>query len=89
MKTILKYALLGTAIYGAFKLGEMKGKGEVPVPKQLLPDPPEMEMDTVFDEETYVYMLINELKNKPNKSQKDKDNLSLLEIKLKQLINKK
>jgi hypothetical protein len=41
------------------------------------------------DEETYVSDLINELKNKSDKSQKDKDKIGLLEIKLKQLKNKR
>ena len=41
------------------------------------------------DEETYVSELINELKNKSDKTQKDKDKIGLLEIKLKQLKNKR
>jgi hypothetical protein len=41
------------------------------------------------DEETYVLGLIKELKNKPDKTQKDKDTIGLLEVKLNQLKNKK
>lgn len=41
------------------------------------------------DEETYVSGLIKELKSKTDKTQKDKDKISLLEIKLKQLKNKR
>ena len=41
------------------------------------------------DEETYVSELINELKNKSDKTQKDKDKIGLLEIKLRQLKNKR
>ena len=41
------------------------------------------------DEETYFLGLIKELKNKPDKTQKDKDTIGLLEVKLNQLKNKK
>ena len=41
------------------------------------------------DEETYVSELINELKNKSDKTQKYKDKIGLLEIKLRQLKNKR
>jgi superfamily II DNA or RNA helicase len=37
-------------------------------------------------ERDYILSLINELKSKKNKSQKDKNNLGLLEVKLKQLL---
>jgi hypothetical protein len=40
----------------------------------------------VGTEKDYILDLINELKNKKNKSQKDKNNLGLLEVKLKQLL---
>jgi len=36
-------------------------------------------------ERDYILSLINEFKSKKNKSQKDKNNLGLLEVKLKQL----
>lgn len=42
-----------------------------------------------LSEKNYVLNLIDELKHKSNKTQKDKDNLSLLDIKLQQMINKK
>ena len=42
-----------------------------------------------LSEKNYILNLIDELKNKPNKTQKDKDNLSLLAIKLQQIINKR
>ena len=41
------------------------------------------------DEETYVSGIIKELKNKTYKNQKDRDKISLLEIKLNQLKNKR
>jgi hypothetical protein len=39
-------------------------------------------------EKDYILSLIQELKSKKNKSQKDKNNLGLLEVKLKQLLTR-
>jgi hypothetical protein len=65
-------------VYGAYKLGEKNGKsmnqndGYIPDSKR-------------YSEEEYIMDEIEALKRKPNKTRKDKDNLSLLEIKLQQL----
>ncbi len=75
---ILRYAFLGSVVYGAYKLGEKNGKsmnqndGYIPDSKR-------------YSEEEYIMDEIEALKRKPNKTRKDKDNLSLLEIKLQQL----
>lgn len=42
--------------------------------------------EEVSTEKDYILSLINELKSKKNKSQKDKNNLGLLEVKLNQLL---
>jgi len=47
------------------------------------PEPPEQ------SEADYIREIMDCLKSKPNKNRKDKDNLELLEIKLKQLLNSK
>jgi hypothetical protein len=65
-------------VYGAYKLGEKNGKsmnqndGYIPDSKR-------------YSEEEYIMDEIEALKRKPNKTRKDRDNLSLLEIKLQQL----
>jgi len=41
------------------------------------------------DEQNFISRMIDELKGKPNKTQKDRDNIDLLKIKLDQIINKK
>ena len=46
------------------------------------------EKEEVLNEKDYLLGLINELKSKKNKSQKDKNNLGLLEVKLKQLLTR-
>ncbi len=75
---ILRYAFLGSVVYGAYKLGEKNGKsmnqndGYIPDSKR-------------YSEEEYIIDEIEALKRKPNKTRKDRDNLSLLEIKLQQL----
>jgi hypothetical protein len=78
LSEILRYAFLGSVVYGAYKLGEKNGKsmnqndGYIPDSKR-------------YSEEEYIMDEIEALKRKPNKTRKDKDNLSLLEIKLQQL----
>lgn len=46
------------------------------------------EKEEMLTEKDYILSLINELKSKKNKSQKDKNNLGLLEVKLNQLLAK-
>jgi len=78
LSEILRYAFLGSVVYGAYKLGEKNGKsmnqndGYIPDSKR-------------YSEEEYIIDEIEALKRKPNKTRKDRDNLSLLEIKLQQL----
>ena len=78
LSEILRYAFLGSVVSGAYKLGEKNGKsmnqndGYIPDSKR-------------YSEEEYIMDEIEALKRKPNKTRKDKDNLSLLEIKLQQL----
>jgi|694.fasta_scaffold48316_5 hypothetical protein len=78
LSEILRYAFLGSVVYGAYKLGEKNGKsmnqndGYIPDSKR-------------YSEEEYIMDEIEALKRKPNKTRKDRDNLSLLEIKLQQL----
>ena len=76
--------VLGAAalLYGAYKLG--KGMNSIPVNDVVV----EHE-DTECEEEKYITELINELKGKSNKTKKDKYNIELLEVKLKQIRNKK
>jgi hypothetical protein len=74
MKNIIKFFL---GIYLLNKTVEIVEESTRPSPK------PKKEIGT---EKDYILDLINELKNKKNKSQKDKNNLGLLEVKLKQLL---
>ena len=69
--------MIAGLVFIIYKLGEKGGKKSV-----------ENKSDEC-DEETYIVQLINELKTKKNKTNKDKDNLSLLEIKLQQIQSKK
>jgi hypothetical protein len=87
LKDLLKIAAVGAVIYGAYKLGEKKGKENSYIPFEPNPEP--IVVEPICDEEKYVIMLIDELKKKPNKTQKDKDNLSLLQVKLEQLKRQK
>ena len=83
MSKLFKILAVGALAYGAYKLGEHNANKKI---NQTLPEDKPEEKDT---EEDYILELINELKNKPNKTKKDKYNLELLEIKLNQILNKK
>ena len=78
---ILKTALGVGVVYVAYKVGESMGKDKN---KNLLKGV-KSEIDSEIE---LITSLIKELRDKPNKTKKDKDNLDLLGIKLKQLERK-
>jgi uncharacterized membrane protein YebE (DUF533 family) len=87
LNTIVKLGALAAVVYGAYKLGEYKAKKS----ENVKPEPrPKLAFDEVPNksEEEYVSELIRDLRNKPNKTQKDRYNIELLEVKLKQIQNK-
>ena len=75
---ILKAAIGAGVVYVAYKVGESMGKDKN---KNLLKGV-KSEIDSEIE---LITSLIKELRDKPNKTKKDKDNLDLLGIKLKQL----
>lgn len=74
---LLKAALGVGALYIAYKVGEETAKGKDSVVEKIKSD--------VDNEIKYIAGLINECKDKKNKTKKDRDNLELLEIKMRQL----
>lgn len=95
LKNILKLAALGAVVYGAYKYGEYKGeqkssepdyepKGDNKVMKKV-DEVVQETKDEIQLQIEVVRAFIEELVRKPNKTQKDKDNLDLLNIKLEQL----
>ena len=87
LNTIVKLGALAAVVYGAYKLGEYQAKKSVNVKPEPRPNEPFVEVPNQSEEE-YVSELIRDLKNKPNKTQKDRYNIELLEVKLKQIKNK-
>ena len=86
---MVKWGLLATVIYGAYKAGQHNGKQNNVTPKpNPQPESPIVEFDS-NSEEDYILDLIRELKNKPNKTQKDRYNIELLQVKLNQILSKK
>ena len=83
---LLKMAGAGALLYGAYKLGEYYANQKV---QETLPEVKEPEVIKEKSEEEEVVDLINELRRKPNKTRSDKFNIDLLEVKLKQIRNKK
>lgn len=93
-RNLVKLAALSAVVYGAYKYGKSVGDKTIKEEKKPNPFPdltqhPFVEIDEKETEEKYILELIQELKNKPNKTQKDKYNIELLEVKLKQLKNRK
>jgi hypothetical protein len=79
---LIKGALGFGALYVAYKVGESMGKDKE---KNLV----ESAKNEVDSEIQFVTDLINDYKNKPNKTKKDRDNMDLLNIKLEQLKRQK
>jgi aspartate-semialdehyde dehydrogenase len=82
---LLKIAGAGAILYGVYKLGEYHANQQLQ--ENVIPvinDEPKVET-----EEEKVLGLIQELKNKPDKTKTDKFNIELLEVKLNQIRNKK
>ncbi len=81
---LLRVAGAGAILYGAYKLGEKNALNRVEEEHTPIKvkDQPKTESQVISD-------MIKELKQKPNKTRKDKDNIELLEIKLKQIENLK
>ena len=77
MKGGLKLILLGLLLYLAFKAGKSKKESA-----DLVDGKPR-----ISEEEKYIRELIDELTSKKNKTTKDKDNIDLLMVKLKQILS--
>jgi hypothetical protein len=75
---ILKIAGAGAILYGVYKLGEHRANQKIQ--NNLPPEAPKEKT-----EEEEVIELINEMKRKPKKTRVDRNNIDLLEIKLKQI----
>jgi len=82
LSNLIKGALGFGALYVAYKVGESMGKDKE---KNLV----ESAKNEVDSEIQFVTDLINDYKNKPNKTKKDRDNMDLLNIKLEQLKRQK
>lgn len=76
--------ILGGVAYVAYKTGKNSEKNAQQYAKDLLEED-NTQFNDEADEEIYVAQILEELRNKPNKTQKDKYNIQLLEIKLEQL----
>lgn len=83
LSNLIKGALGVGALYVAYKVGESMGKDKSDENKgDTLLEKVKSELDYEID---FITDLIKDYQDKPNKTKKDKDNLDLLKIKLKQL----
>lgn len=76
--------ILGGVGYIAYKTGQNSEKSKQKFAEDLMKED-ESKFNDSADEEIYVAKLLQELRNKQNKTQKDRYNIGLLEVKLEQL----
>lgn len=95
LRNILKFAALGALVYGAYKLGESQGQKGKPTNPEKKKDYIDIVDDIIkrnqmaFNEQVdYIRQLISELRDKPNKTIQDRNNLNKLNKKLDELIKK-
>ena len=87
-RDIIKVAALGAVLYGAYKLGERHGQNKE-VQTNLVGDDGEVKFSSPLEKDIeHVKGLIKNLQFKPKKTNKEKDTLDLLYIKLEQLMKK-
>jgi hypothetical protein len=89
---LLKVAGAGALLYMAYKLGERHANQNSEASSDTVQPIQDVPYEVVVEEKTeeqHVVELIQELRDKKNKTRNDKYNIELLEIKLKQLRSKK
>lgn len=94
MRDILRIAFVGAVAYGFYKLGEKQGQRKssdsAPPPrKSNYSDIEDAEVVSEKTEVDHIMDIIDGLRNKPNKTSKDRDTIELLKIKLQQLLKGK
>ena len=91
MREILRIAFVGAVAYGFYKLGEKQGERKALKSALSKPEPEIVDAEIVTEktETDHLMDIIDSLRNKPNKTSKDKDTLDLLNIKLQQLLKGK
>jgi len=80
IENLLKIIGIGAVLYGVYKMGE-NGVFNSIIQKS--------DLNENLSEEDSIRKTIQELKQKRNKTRRDRDNIGLLEIKLKQLTTVK
>lgn len=81
VNTILELGALAAIVYGAYELGKYHEKNKA----NVKPEPLLLGNLEEKDELKEVQDTLRELRQKPNKTQKDRNNIELLQVKLKQL----
>lgn len=88
--TLVQLLLLALVGFLSFKWGQNVEKNKnTSKPREIAPEENSMDFNDSADEEIYVAQILNELRKKPKKTQKDKYNIGLLEVKLQQLRKRK
>ena len=89
MKNIWKALAVGALLYGAYKLGEKHGEKKLVDNQELGNESNQIEDAEVVESKSEmdkILEIMDSIRKKPNKTQKDRNTLDLLKIKLDQLI---
>lgn len=88
--TFIQLIVLGLVAFLSFKWGQNAEKiKHIKRPEEKTPDKISSDFIQTDDDETYITKTLNELRKKPKKTQKDKDNIGLLEVALREIRKKK
>lgn len=88
--TFIQLIVLGLVAFLSFKWGQNAEKiKHIKRPEEKTPDKTSSDSNQTDDDETYITKTLNELRKKPKKTQKDKDNIGLLEVALREIRKKK
>ncbi len=88
--TFIQLLVLGLVAFLSFKWGQSAEKiKQIERPKEKDPDKLSIESNGLDDDETLITKELNKLRKKPNKTQKEKNQIGLLEVALREIQKKK
>lgn len=88
--TFIQLIVLGLVAFLSFKWGQSAEKiKQIERPKEKDPNKLSIESNGLDDDETLITKELNKLRKKPNKTQKEKNQIGLLEVALREIQKKK
>lgn len=88
--TFIQLIVLGLVAFLSFKWGQNAEKVKhIKRPEEKTPDKISTDSNQIDDDETLITKELNKLRKKPNKTQKEKNQIGLLEVALREIQKKK